>query len=602
MLKNRLVKSVAVFYALLAGTVAPALFYIGYQVADIEFLLTCAGLLVPALVLGGAAVVIPPLEQLLPTVLLVTYMHIYWPGVAGEAVSAGVAALLVGTAFWFAGPRLVSVVAVALLAGAAASFTETSPAVDQVISDARTKESSKPPVIHILLDEHASDWGLPDDIIPQQDRKLLWQPLVDRGFAVFDRSFSRSINTPQSLIRFFNPRSPVPDEFLRKIGTRWELATAQTLEQVAENRDLFLLVNSFIDPSPAVSHLPQVATLERWHVTNPMLTGINLPWDDRLEVAAATVFAWLAGQQEVPLFKWLYNDSSYKDALQQWFFARSHPQYASAVLMLDRLKTELADRGRRGRYYFTHLMLPHFPYVFDRACRIKPSSEWLSRNVILGPDTHATRAQRYRLHVDQALCLQSMLLPLIDRVLNDPNMADAVIILHSDHGSRISSTPGERWCAVGGTEEEYEHDWRASMLAVRVPGINGLRVRKPTDAVDVYRRLVEGDFSAAALWPVVDPAEPGIPAVAQLFVPLGPLSGLVGNGWHDAISYDGRWTGAQADARLAVPAGDAAHYLSLSITSGRVPTTVTVTLEGQAIAQRTLPPLQQFNLVKEVSG
>ena len=600
MLDRRTIRSFAVYYALVAGTALPALLYVGYQMQDPEFLLTCVGLLVPTLVLERMANAVPLFGRLIPAAMFVAYLQVYWPAVTENPFSIGAIALVAVASFWLAGPSLVELVAVALLAGVAATFLETTAPVEHTISDGKTKESSKPPVIHILLDEHASDWGLPDGVISDQDRERLWNPLVERGFAVFDRSFSQSINTAQSLVRFFNPHSTSPDDLLRKIGPRWEITKAQALDKVTDDRDLFMLINSYADPSPAVKQNPQVATLERWHVTQPMMAGLNIPVMDRVAVEAATIFAWLADRQKVPLFRWLYNDSPYKDWLQQRMFSRSHPQFASALQMLNRLKTELADHGRRGRYYFVHLMLPHFPYVYDRTCRLKPSREWLNRKAIPGPDTHATRALRYHLHVDQALCLQSMLLPLIDGILKNPDMADAAIILHGDHGARISSTSDEVWRSVGGTEEEYEHDWRGSMLAIRVPGIAGVRVKKVTDAVDIYRQMVEGDFSAATLKPLIDPAEPKIPAEALLSAPVDPLSGIVGNGWYDATNNDGRWTGSRAEARLAVPAGESSPRLFLNLTSGAVPTTLAVAVNGRTVAERKLYPHQQFNLVKTV--
>lgn len=93
-----------------------------------------------------------------------------------------------------------------------------------------------------------------------------------------------------------------------------------------------------------------------------------------------------------------------------------------------------------GDAYIVHALLPHFPYMTDDACRIKPSPEWTA------PKRHEKLATKgipvekiYADYWDQAACAHKLVMALIDEVRKQ-SAVDPVILVHGDHGARIQAS------------------------------------------------------------------------------------------------------------------------------------------------------------------
>jgi len=586
-------------YAIVAGIILPALGYTGYVPWRLEYLLTALILVVPAVLIAAAIRSSRWVGGSVVALLVAVYGHVYCPAlIPGVGAFLGVVVIVLA-AFELAGRALLSAFAVAAVAGLGSAAVVSLPTDKVLWSKASPERSSAPAVLHILIDEMASDWGLPEEIIPPEERARLWQPFIDRGFALFDRSFSRSSNTPPSLAAFLNPRHEAVQSILHPVLEEFQIRSSTVFQKIAKTRDIFALSTSYADVTPALADLPQAVHAERWKMNVPDVYDLGIPAEDRMMMALAAVFAWAADSQDAPFFKWLYHESSLKAPLHEMFFSRSHPQFGVSMKMLGRLEGELKANGQRGRYYFAHVLLPHFPYAYDRNCALRPSDGWLARMDTAGHDTREGRVLRYNLYLDQALCLQSRLLSVIDGVLANPELADTVIILHGDHGSRIGSLGPEEWSRLG-TREEYEHDWRASFLGVRVPGVSGRHVHKVTDAVEAYGQMVESDFALGDFLRLASEEEAEVPTKALIRAPVGRYSGLVGEGWHDAILTPKRWTGASAEAELRVPREKGLRQLFLNVGAGAVPTTLTVTVNGQVMASRDLLRHEDASLFMEI--
>jgi hypothetical protein len=94
---------------------------------------------------------------------------------------------------------------------------------------------------------------------------------------------------------------------------------------------------------------------------------------------------------------------------------------------------ERADLGAGPRFVFGHVMSPHFPFRYDQDCRYR--DRWLEGLSYSGAERAAAYAQ-------DLACLDRAVVDAVDRIVADD--PDAVIIVQSDHGSRLSfnlSTP-----------------------------------------------------------------------------------------------------------------------------------------------------------------
>ena len=112
---------------------------------------------------------------------------------------------------------------------------------------------------------------------------------------------------------------------------------------------------------------------------------------------------------------------------------------------------DFAGNAPRGTHVFAHFMVPHGPYVLTAKCLVGQNHDV---GYYLGARTSAeardkARRLHYRHYFQQPGCVRSQILGFLDAVNRNPAHQDATIIIHGDHGSRIS---------VGNVIEEYEDD------------------------------------------------------------------------------------------------------------------------------------------------
>jgi hypothetical protein len=115
--------------------------------------------------------------------------------------------------------------------------------------------------------------------------------------------------------------------------------------------------------------------------------------------------------------------------------------------------TDIAQSYKRQPYYvFAHMVLPHYPYVFNDDCSVKSQVE-MSNAFSLRKElwTDATS------YIDQVKCVNSMLVNALNVIIKqNPN---SWIILHSDHGPDIPRLSGIHRVAAR----------LANLIAVRAP-------------------------------------------------------------------------------------------------------------------------------------
>jgi hypothetical protein len=163
--------------------------------------------------------------------------------------------------------------------------------------------------------------------------------------------------------------------------------------------------------------------------------------------------------------------------------------------------------------------------VFDRRCQTTGRSEVAyflaeERN-LSGAALDAARADGYRAYQEQYGCLLRRLDGMLTSLETQPHFADATIVIHGDHGPRISA--GQY---VEGLSDRDMIDNYSALYAIRRPGTeSGYDSRKVS-----VQRLTAEYFSAegAELGPddptvVIDSREVGTVVVRQMpdFQPAG---------------------------------------------------------------------------------
>jgi hypothetical protein len=123
--------------------------------------------------------------------------------------------------------------------------------------------------------------------------------------------------------------------------------------------------------------------------------------------------------------------------------------------------------------FFAHLLLPHFPYVFDATCHVRKPAEWQAAfdEEPLSPNTMESRERRYLMYLEQMQCLYRKLAAIFEEWKRAGIFDRLKIIMHGDHGSRIylhEPTAANRSKLL---VSDYA-DAFSTLLAVKAPGVD----------------------------------------------------------------------------------------------------------------------------------
>lgn len=147
----------------------------------------------------------------------------------------------------------------------------------------------------------------------------------------------------------------------------------------------------------------------------------------------------------------------------------------------------------RGTHVFAHFLVPHSPYLLRENCvlggKIEPVYE-LSR---FPPAEQAARRRAfYERYYAQVRCVQSKLDDLMTAIGENDNFRDAVVIIHGDHGSRIS---------IGDVLEDFTStdyvDNYGVYFAVRAPNVEPGIDCEFTSLPEIFRRNAAQGVSAS---------------------------------------------------------------------------------------------------------
>jgi arylsulfatase A-like enzyme len=160
-----------------------------------------------------------------------------------------------------------------------------------------------------------------------------------------------------------------------------------------------------------------------------------------------------------------------------------------------------ADIGRhpRGHAFFAHLLLPHYPYLFDRRCELRPSmSDWLINRIAATEpfvyNTEQSRAQKYERYAEQTRCVLTLIDALLDDLASRGLLEDATIVINGDHGSRIPVRfPTGRALASGLLTQSDLSDTFSTLYAIHAPGVASGYDEAPRSLVELLNHHVSGE-------------------------------------------------------------------------------------------------------------
>jgi hypothetical protein len=180
------------------------------------------------------------------------------------------------------------------------------------------------------------------------------------------------------------------------------------------------------------------------------------------------------------------------------------------MMALDGLEADLA-RARPGDFFLAHLLIPHFPYVYDAGCNLRTDPEvWLNKDALSHrfstwnpPNTAVSRMERYRNYLAQIACTNRRLERLFDILKGSGQFERAIILIHGDHGSRITRSPMYAYAHDTLTPDDYRDSF-STLFALKAPGIEPGYDRDPWPIGRLIKGLRQVEFRTS---PIFDAAQ-----------------------------------------------------------------------------------------------
>jgi len=392
--------------------------------------------------------------------------------------------------------------------------------VEDVSSDVRfaakasqyAKGGNKPVIVHIVLDEHIGLNGVP----PNQPGgkkfiRAIRSSYEKLDYTLFENAYSEHSYTRFSLALAFNNVAEIQQELqLNKNAAQWMsrhfmLAKNSYLKEMSKRGyRIFIRQSSYLNFCAAqdvtytrcqtydFGKLQGVAKTDlslgskmllfaSFHIQNTR-TRINL-----ITLVRGLEISW----------SFLFKDGD-KSHQPNWVgklvsWERPLIGALSHANALDQLGDAVV-KAEPGDLYFAHLLQPHFPYVYNADCQVRPVSQWIHRGTNIGYNRNDQdlRNRIYSGYFSHTLCVNQKIKNFTERLKKAGVLDNTVIVVHGDHGSRIlvnELQPDEYNDPVAHREAH------STLFAVRIPGKQAPNRKHAASISAILWELIDNGFS-----------------------------------------------------------------------------------------------------------
>ena len=393
------------------------------------------------------------------------------------------------------GQLLVPVLATVL----AVSALQSSPTATPRPLPASTARPDLPVIVHLILDEHIGIEGMSAGRMDTVAGELR-ASLESRGFLLFGGAYSQHVNSNYSISHLLNyEHGRYRDELVGpgSAGFRWQLQSNPYLEQAAHSGYRLRVYQ------PEYMNLCTPALLDRAQCYTYRSTSAEVL--QHTPLSAVDRLALLFGLYRERASMWYEFVSFYGRAklklgaagvwLPRLTSDRVRVSPLATESALVRLRGDLAA-AQPGDVYFAHLLLPHYPYVFDAGCQLRPRHEWLYREDLDAPNgqvnTAEGRLRRYSAYAEQVRCVQRRVADLVAAV-PAPLQGQTVVIVQGDHGSRLSERDPLPSTAKRLMPTDYVDSY-STLFAVKLPSTSAGYDPRPAAIPCLLQSVVDGEF------------------------------------------------------------------------------------------------------------
>ena len=343
--------------------------------------------------------------------------------------------------------------------------------------------ASLPAVVHLILDEHIGIDGLPaGDADAMRLKRELTAFYLRSGFDIYGGAYSEHVRTANSIPYALNfgqrlgrdmSEEPVligPTSYLEGLvqrGYRLTIIQPDFADYCTDARFSECVTYQSSSPS-ALLGIP-LSTAERAGLISAKFLSLS-----KIVSAGLQPYRLVAGALHLP-------------KLDPANLGRSTS--LATLAMTDDLNQRLA-KARPGEAFFVHVLLPHYPYALDENCRVLPWRDWKK------PFAPRSLDVRQHAYFAQVRCTIRRVDAALQALSRSPAGANPVVIIHGDHGSRITQfdpTPAN----VGKFGARDLISSYSTLFAIRFPGVQpGIsQGRRPIQ--DLLRDFTAAGFTKA---------------------------------------------------------------------------------------------------------
>ncbi len=375
----------------------------------------------------------------------------------GVAVAAVAAALLLNRV-------LVPVLGITFLVALAANLVGLGAGDDSAearISPSTSPTSNAPVLLHLILDEHIGVEGLPADM-PEATalRRDLQSFYAQNGFRLFGGAYSEYMHTVNAIPHILNLGIEQPWKSDRRDGV-----TIERNLYFDRLRELGYRVKVYQTDFVDYCANPAVESCSAFRATNLEPIGAaRLPTGEK---AALILYGFASLSSVAKVATRLYDVGVASVAaygIDLPLIELHKPNALGALVAFDRLIADISH-AQPGEAYFMHLLLPHYPYATRPDCAIKNLQDWrLRASRLVSPES------RQSAYFDQVRCATSKIGAALQALAASPAGDRSIIIVHGDHGSRITRVDPTVENADRFDERDMINGFSA-LFAVRAAGI-----------------------------------------------------------------------------------------------------------------------------------
>ena len=350
-----------------------------------------------------------------------------------------------------------------------------------------TAPTGKPAILHLIVDEHLGIEGFPPDPEAQQMKQEVKDFYLRSGFALYGGAYSQHMHTVNAVPSVLNYGHRLGQGSSRKgalVGSTDHLALL-----VRQGYELHVIASDFADLcTGAVFHSCLVYRSESLEPT------LALPWTvtERAGLIASK-FAALSELAKSIAFPWNITAFLVRrlgiHAHTLDFHNNTISSSVSALTIFDTL-IERLSKAKPGQAFVAHILLPHYPYVVDSHCRYLPWRQWEARR------SESSLDRRRAAYFDQIRCTNLKIAAALDAFSRSPAANNAVVIIHGDHGSRLTEVDP----IVPNLGQFKDSDMIAvysTLFAIRAPGLEPRYIAERFPLPQLLGGFAEAGFKSA---------------------------------------------------------------------------------------------------------